>query len=178
MAAKLKQLLRMYALYGRMDWHFMMRDKRMGILTLICEWISTLSSFSGVALLAVRFDGIGGLTTDEILWMLGFFLLADGFTWMMTGGFNVLHISRRVGRSQVDHMLIQPCPLWMQLLTEGFMPFSGSSGFIAGVGLTVYATLRLRIPVTPLWLFMLVRYILARMTEVLDVSFLAGAAAF
>ena len=178
MAANIKQLFRMYALYGRMDWHFMMRDKRMGLITLICEWISTLASFSGLALLAVRFDGIGGLTADEILWLLGFFLLGDGFGWMMLGGFNVMHISRRIGRGQVDHMLIQPCPLWMQMLTEGFMPFSGSSSFWAGLILTVAASIRLRITVTPGWLCLLIMYMIARTAINMGVSFLAGSAAF
>ena len=46
----------------------------------------------------------------------------------------VLRLQRRSssagasGRGQLDHTLIQPQPLWLALLTEGFMPFSGSAG--------------------------------------------------
>lgn len=178
MAAKLRQLFRMYALYGRMDWHFLMRDKRTGFLCVIGDWFGILSSISGIALLAVKFDGIGGLMADEVLWMLGFFTLADGVTWMMLGAFNALHISRRVSRGQVDHMLIQPVPLWMQLLTEGFMPFSGSSGVIAGAALTAIATARLKLALTPGWFAMLLLYILARMAVAAGCSFIAGTAAF
>lgn len=178
MAAKLTQILRMYRVYARMDFQYMIRDMRMGLLTLLCDWLSTASSVSGIALLAVRFDGIGGLAANEILWMLGFFTLADGVTWMLLGGNNTLHISRRVGRGQVDHMLIQPCPLWMQLLTEGFMPFSGNSGVLAGLILLVLATARLGMAVTPGWIGLLILYILCRMAVAAGFAYLAGAAAF
>lgn len=178
MAARIRQLFRLYVLYGKMDWNFLMRDKRMGFITFFCEWIYSFSSVTGIALLAVRFDGIGGLNADEILWLLGFFMMAGGATYMLLGGCNVLHISRRVGRGQVDHMLIQPVPLWMQLLTEGFMPFSGSSGFLSGVALTVFASHRLQLPATPGWLILLLGYMLARMAVAAGCSFIAGAAAF
>ena len=81
----------------------------------------------------------GGLTADEVLFMLGFFQLADGFSYRMFGGFNAMMISRRAARGQVDHMLIQPRPLWMQLMGEAFMPVSGSSGFLMGIAVTVLA---------------------------------------
>lgn len=178
MAAKIRQVLRLYALYGKMDWHFVMRDKRTGFITIIGEWCYTISSVMGIALLAVRFDGIGGLTADEVLWMLGFFMMADGFTYSVLGGYNALHISRRIGRGQVDHMLIQPVPLWMQLLTEGFMPFSGSSGFWAGAALTAFATLRLRLSMSVGWFAALVLYTLARMAVAAGCAYISGAAAF
>lgn len=178
MAARMKQILRLYALYGKMDWNFLMRDKRMGFVTYFCEWMYTVSSVTGIALLSIRFGGIGGLSADEILWLLGFFMLADGATYALLGGYNVLHISRRIGRSQVDHMLIQPVPLWVQLLTEGFMPFSGSSGFLAGAILTAVTTVRLELSVTPGWLLLLVGYTLARMAVAAGCSFIAGTAAF
>ena len=178
MAAEMKQIFRLCALYAKMDWNFLMRDKRMGFVTYFCEWIYTVSSVAGIALLAVRFNGIGGLSADEILWLLGFFMTADGATYMTLGGYNVLHISRRIGRSQVDHMLIQPVPLWMQLLTEGFMPFSGSSGFLAGAALTAVTTVRLGLSVTLGWILLLFGYTLARMAVAAGCSFIAGTAAF
>lgn len=178
MAANLRQLLRMYALYARMDWYFLMRDKRTGFLCVLSDWFSTLASISGITLLAIRFEGIGGLSAVEILWMLGFFTLADGTTWMLLGNNNTLHISRRVGRGQVDHMLIQPVPMWMQLLTEGFMPFSGSSGFLTGLILITSATVKLKLTVTPGWLAALALYILARIAVAAGIAYLAGSTAF
>ena len=178
MAAKLKQIMRLYALSARMDWLLLSRDARTGLLYILSDWISAISSVLGIALLAVRFEGIGALSADEILWMLGFFTLADGFTVMMLGSCNWLWISRVVGRGQVDHMLIQPVPLWMQILTGGFLPFTGSSSFLTGVALTAVATARLHIAVTAGWLIMLLLYILARMAVATGASYLAGAAAF
>ena len=125
MADNRKGVFRLWKLYARMDLNWLLQDKATVLLVVITETLSNLSGMAGVLLLAVRFGGVGGLTADEILFMLGFFELADGLGWMLFGNYNVIHISRRIGRGQVDHMLIQPRPLWMQLLTEGFMPFSG-----------------------------------------------------
>lgn len=178
MAGKFRQILRLYRLYGKMDRDFLMRDKRLGITCTICDMLPALSTAAGLGLLAVRFDGIGGLSADEILWLLGFFSMAGGITWMVLGNYNALHISRRIGRGQVDHMLIQPVPLWMQVLTEGFMPFTGSSSFIVGLVMLVVTTIRLEIPVTPGWLLLLLAYTLARMAAAAGLSFIAGSAAF
>ena len=178
MADRLKMIFRLYALSARMDWLLLSRDARTGLIYIVSDWVSAVSSVLGIALLAVRFEGIGALSTDEVLWMLGFFTLSEGFTIMMLGNCNWLHISRVVGRGQVDHMLIQPIPLWMQILTGGFLPFTGSSCFLTGVALTAIATARLGLAVTPGWLLLLATYMLARMAVATGCSYLAGTAAF
>ena len=178
MAGNIKRIFRLYGLYAKMDWLLLSRDMRTGLLYIFSDWISAVASVMGIALLAVRFEGIGELSADEVLWMLGFFTMADGFTMVMMGNCNNLWISRVVGRGQVDHMLIQPIPLWMQLLTGGFLPFTGSSGFLTGVALTVIATVRLGLMVTPGWLLLLLTYMLARVAVATGVAYLAGTAAF
>ena len=60
-----------------------------------------------------------------MLFLLGYALLVRGVIDTFFN-YNVAFISRRIGRGQLDHMLVQPQPLWMALLTEGFAPFSGS----------------------------------------------------
>ena len=144
MADKIWTVLRLLRLYARMDLNWVLQDFKAAVIVICAEMINNLTAVSGILLLAVRFGGAGGLSTDEILLMLGFFELADGLCYMLFGGFNVLHISRRIGRGQVDHMLIQPRPLIVQLLTEGFMPVSGSGGFLIGILLTALAWARLR----------------------------------
>ena len=175
---RIRQIFRLYAASAKLDWLLLSRDVRTGLIYIFSDWISAVSSVLGIALLAVRFEGIGQLNADEILWMLGFFTLADGFTTMMLGSCNWLWISRVVGRGQVDHMLIQPVPLWMQILTGGFLPFTGSSCFVTGVALTAVATARLGIAVTPGWLLLLALYTLCRMAVATGCSYLAGTAAF
>ena len=178
MAAKIKALLRLYWLYARMDLNWILQDFGTAVLVMVSEFISNVAAISGVLLLAVRFGGAGGLSADEVLFLLGFFQLANGLSGMLFGGFNVMHISRRVGRGQVDHMLIQPQPLPFQLLAEGFLPFSGSSGFLVGLALTITACLRLGLAVTPLWLLRLLLYLALHAALLLGQSFLYGALAF
>jgi len=178
MADNIKSVFRLLKLYAKMDLSWLLQDFSSFLIVIFSESLQNLSGMAGVLLLAIRFGGVGGLSADEVLFMLGFFELADGLAFMLFGNYNVMHISRRVGRGQVDHMLIQPRPLWMQLLTEGFMPFSGSYGLIFGVVLTVIAVARLKIALTPLWFLLLGYYVLIHMALQMAQSVLYGAAAF
>ena len=56
------------------------------------------------------------------------------------------NISRRIGRSQLDHMMIQPLPLPAQLATEGFAPFTGTGALISGIIVTIWGIARLTQP--------------------------------
>lgn len=178
MAGNLKELLKLYKLYGKMDLNWFLQDSVVCVIVIVSELISNIAGLSGVLLLAARFGGVGGLTANEVLFMLGFFQLADGFTFMMFGGFNVLVISRRVGRGQLDHMLIQPRPLIMQMLGEGFMPVSGSSGFWMGLIVTIVACARLHVAISPLWILAFLLYVLCHAGIKLGEGFLTGAGAF
>lgn len=178
MVDNIKSLFRLWKLYARMDLNWIVQDRITGLIVVLSETLGNLSAMVGVLLLAVRFGGVGGLSADEVLFMLGFFELADGFGWMIFGNYNVIHISRRIGRGQVDHMLIQPRPLWMQLATEGFMPFSGCHGFIIGVILTGIAIWRLQISLTIGWFLLLLYYLVIHMVLRISQSFLYGSMAF
>ena len=178
MADKIKSIWRLQRLYARMDLNWVLQDFSSALIVIISEIINNLSAVAGILLLAVRFGGAGGLNADEVLLMLAFFQLADGLCHMLFGNYNVLHISRRSGRGQVDHMLIQPRPLGVQLMTEGFMPFSGSSGFLIGVLLAVIAWTRLGLAVTPVRILLFLLYIVCHMLLVLGQSYLLGSAAF
>ena len=74
----------------------------------------------------------------QVLFMLGYATVVSGLMNMFFG-YNVLFISRRLGRGQLDHTLIQPQPIWLSLLTEGFMPFSGSPMLLPGIALMVWS---------------------------------------
>ena len=178
MADNLKSVCRLLKLYALMDLKWLMQDWVTVIIIIGSETLQNLSSMAGVLLLAIRFGGVGGMTADEVLFLLGFFELADGLGFMLFGNYNIMHISRRIGRGQVDHMLIQPRPLWMQMLTEGFMPFSGSYAFVLGVVLTCIAVARLGIVLTPVWFAGLLYYVFIHLALRLSQSALYGAAAF
>ena len=178
MAADIRQLFRLYALYGRMDLNWFLQDMATCGIVMVSELIANVASVAGVLLLAARFGGVGGLNAEEVLFMLGFFQLADGFAYMMFGGFNVMAISRRVARGQADHMLIQPRPLWMQLMGEAFMPVSGSSGFLMGIAVTWIACARLKVAVTPVWFMALIFYVACHAGIKIGLGYLSGSAAF
>ena len=114
----LKELFGLYRLYGRMDLQWFLQDSRNSLMLLTVDVVLGVADLAGLMLLAVRFQGVGGFSAREALFFLAFYETGNGFLTMLFSNYNVLNISRRVGRGQLDHMLIQPRPLAMQLLAE------------------------------------------------------------
>ena len=173
-----RKILRLWGIYVRMDWSFATQDVFTAVVTVLCELLYGAAALAGTALLAVRFGGVGMLSADEVLVMLSFHLFAKGWEAMLFAANNVSCISRRIGRAQVDHMLIQPVPLWMQLLTEGFMPVSGCQQLICGLAALCIFVPKAGITVTFGWIMLLMLLTLCRIALYLSVSFIAGSAAF
>lgn len=178
MADKVKMLFRLFATYGKMDLLWFLRDTKYCILQIVTHIITAGAAIAGVFVLAGRFDGIGGLGKDQLLFMLGYTMLGDGVFSLFFVGYNAGQISRTIGRGQLDHCMIQPVPLWMQLLTGGFSPVSGSSILICGVGLTAYALGRLKLAVTFGWMLMLLLSVLASVIVFLACVYLVSCIAF
>lgn len=177
MGANIKRLLRLYAQYAKMDFNWFTQDTFMCGVCIFSDLLSNIASISGVFLLSVRFAGVGNMTADEVLFMLGFFTMADGLTFMFAG-FNIDNISRRIGRGQLDHMLIQPLPMWMGLMTEGFIPVSGNAGFLCGLVLMIVSMVRIGMAVTFGWLLLLLLCVAIHMGVKYGSNFLIGSAAF
>jgi ABC-type uncharacterized transport system permease subunit len=78
----------------------------------------------------------------------------------------------------MEHMMIQPIPLPVQLLVEGFIPVSGSSNFIAGVTLIAVALVKLGISPTWWWIALLGANLVVSMLILLSLSYLFSAVAF
>jgi ABC-2 type transport system permease protein len=160
-----------------MDLMFMTRDLKLVLTYYISDVISNTASVAATLLLAERFDGIGAWTKFQIVFMLGYATAVSGIMWTFFN-YNALHISRRLGRGQLDHTLIQPQPIWMALLTEGFTPFSSSAILIPGFMLMIWATVKLSLAVTPAWLAMVALNLIASGAAVLAFSFIWGSMAF
>ncbi|MDR3120378.1 MAG: ABC transporter permease [Clostridiales bacterium] len=135
----LRRFLGLYALYARMDLDFLVRDARLSLMAIAADGLSNAASVSGVFLLSQRFGGIGGMSRWDVLFMLGYVTCVTGLYQLFFSGNNTGHISRRIGRGQVDHMLVQPLPLPVQLATEGFIPFTGCQNLLFGIGIIVWA---------------------------------------
>lgn len=173
----MRRLFRLWRLYAKLDFVWITSDLRMFTSYLFSDTILNLAAVTGVLLLAERFQGIGVWTKEEIIFMLGYSITAAGICDTFFN-YNVLNISRRLGRGQLDHTLIQPQPLWVALLTDGFTPFSGSSALIIGIALLCWATNLLAVPVGAGWIALLVMNLIASALIVLAFSFLWGSAAF
>lgn len=147
------------------------------MLCTITDIIVNIASVTGVWLIAERFTGIGGLGKYQILFLLGYSLGVSGiintfFNW------NILHISRRIGRGQLDHVLMQPQSVWVTLLTEGFIPASGSGVLVTGIILLCYAISKLHWTVTIGWILLLLASLVFSAVINLSYSLLWGSMAF
>ena len=173
----LRRLLRLWRLYAWMDCMWVTRSFEKFAVYYLGEAIINAAAISSTLLLAERFDGLGPWSKAQVIFMLGYAAMATGVLAIFCG-YNVLYIGRRLGRGQFDHTLLQPQPIWMALLTDGFNPFGASSAFLTGLGLALWASRSLSITVNLGWLALCVCNLLASASVVLAVSFFWGSLAF
>ncbi len=172
-----RRIASLLALYARLDVLWIARGPGAALSWYASEAIVSLGLVATTFLVAERFDGIGRWSRDEVLFMLGYALLARGLI-DVTAGWNVLHISRRIGRGQLDHLLIQPQPLWMSLLCEGFSPVSGSGMAIAGSAVLAVALGRLELAPTAGWWGLLALNLLGSVGVIVAFSYAWATSAF
>lgn len=174
----IKRFFRLLGFYAKLDLTWLLRDTKYAILNILADVISSLASVSGVFLLAMRFECIGGMEKFEVLFMMGYITTITGLFQLFFAMNNVGHISRRIGRGQLEHSLIQPVPLRTQLMTEGFIPFTGSSNLICGIGIVAFAIIKLGI-VPPLWWYMsFVLYVFVSLAIIIAQSYFISSFAF
>lgn len=158
MADNLKTLFRLYRHYAKMDLLWFLRDTRYFLLQFLSDTVSGGCTIAGVYLLSLRFQGFCGFNREEILFMMGYSVFIDGLYMMFFIGYNTGMISRIIGRGQLDHFVIQPVPIWTQLLAQGFSPFSGSPMVIFGAALTWYGAEKASIVMGPGWIVLFLLY--------------------
>lgn len=173
-----KMLIKMYGVYARMDLAWFLRDTKVCLMVICADFISNIAAVSGVFLLAWRFDGVGGMNKYEVLFMLGYVTVINGVFQMFFNSNNTGHISRRIGRGQLEHSLIQPVPLPVQLLAESFIPVSGNSNLISGFIITAIALKNLGIVLQWWWIASMALNVLVSVSIVLSLMFAFSSAAF
>lgn len=167
----------LWRLYAWLDLTWVTRNPTFFVTYLLSDLAVNLAAVTTTLLLVERFGRIGPWSREQILFMLGFAMFSRGLVDVIFG-YNVAFISRRIGRGQLDHTLIQPQPLWISFLTEGFTPFSGGVGVIPGLLLLIVAGARLRLTPHPAWLGLLALNLGASITIVVAFSFTWGSLAF
>jgi len=178
MVGNLKRMIKLWGIYAKLDLVWILRNISLFIANVIADVVSSLATVTGVFLLAQRFGEIGGMTKHQIIFMLGYASLIEGIRIMFFSMNNISHISRIIGRGQLDHRLIQPNSLWIQLMTEGFIPFSGSSMLFCGIGIIIYSTTKLNILISLAFLSQIIIFSLLSTFLILSISYLVSCIAF
>ena len=173
-----RRLLRLYWLYAKMDAAWILRDTKYCLIGIVADFIGNAAIMSSVFFMAERFGGVGGMSSGEVLFMLGYSTITSGFYLMFLNGNNVGHISRIIGRGQMDHKLMQPLPLRIQLLTEGFMPISGSGLLWSGLAICGLALWRLQLPITAGWVALFVLFHVLSMVIYIALVYIPSMLAF
>jgi ABC-2 type transport system permease protein len=173
----LVRMLQLWKIHAVMDLLWVTRDAKQFLLYAVSDFILNFGAALGMLMLAERFNGIGHWSKHQILFMLGYAMIVDGILATFFG-FNVLYVSRVIGRGQLDHLLIQPQPLWMTLLAQGFVPFESWSMFLPGLGLMAWAAPRLSLHLSAGWFALLGLQLTASSAIVLSYSFLWSSLAF
>jgi ABC-2 type transport system permease protein len=164
-------------LYAWLDFTWCTRDLKFAGTYFIADVIINATTVTGVLLLAERFGGIGVWSRDQIIFMLGYGVLARGLVDVFFG-YNVAFISRRLGRGQLDHALIQPQPIFVGLLTDGFNPISGGGSLVPAIGLLLWSGHRLGLELSLEWVALFATNLTASSAIILAFSFITGSLAF
>lgn len=138
-------LCKLLKAYAKMDALWLLRDTRYCLLQIVADIISVSSTLISMILLSNEFDGFGGLTHYQTMLMLGIAANVHGIYNLFFANYNNGMISRIIGRGQIDHYLIQPVPIWIQILTRGFAPFSGNAQFLLSFILIIFSLCKLQI---------------------------------
>jgi ABC-2 type transport system permease protein len=160
-----------------MDAAMLTKSVRLFLVWGLSDLVTSTGGVFAMLLLAERFDGIGSWTKTQIVFMLGYSALVTGVVAMLFG-YNVLFISRRVGRGQMDHVLVQPQPVWMTLATEGFAPIQGVAAIVPAVVLMAWSAPGLPADISPAWLAALAANLAASCAVVAAFMYAVGALAF
>jgi ABC-2 type transport system permease protein len=173
----IRQLFRLWRIYAWLDFMWVTRSFRYFIVYYVADALINVATISAMLLLAERFGGIGAWSKWQIVFMLGYGLLTTSLLDTFFG-YNVRFISRRLGRGQFDHTLIQPQPVWMALLTDGFNPFGTSSSVVAGLAMLVWSAGHISLKVSPEWWALFALNVLSSGAIMLAVNFVWGSLAF
>lgn len=171
------RIVSLWRLYAAMDLLFIARGPRVFLTYYFADLVNGAAAATATFLLAQRFDGIGAWSRSQVLFLLGYALLVRLLINMFFS-YNLAHVSRRIGRGQLDHLLIQPQPLWMAFITEGFAPASGSGMLLPAALLLGAASQHLSVDASPGWWVLFFAYLFASVIVVQSFEYAWASLAF
>ncbi|HUR50011.1 MAG TPA: ABC-2 family transporter protein [Acidimicrobiales bacterium] len=172
-----RRLMALWGTYARMNLVLLMRSKQQFVTYIVGDLLARAGTIAAVLLLAERFEGIGGWSQAELMFLLGYGLMVSGVE-MLFFSYNVSAISRRIGRGQLDHSLLQPQPLWVTFVTEGFAPLDALALMLPAALMMGVPVLGGAVALTPSFPLLLAGSLVASTVVLVAFNFLFGAVAF
>ncbi len=155
----------------------MTRSLKLFLTFLLTDTIFNITAITATLLLAERFNGIGMWSKFQVVFLVGYATLTEGLLEMFFG-YNILFMSRRLGRGQLDHILVQPQSIWLAFFTEGFNPFTASGSVLIGLLLIIWSSIELHLHISFLWICFALLNVVASMSVVLFFCFCWSSLAF
>ena len=155
------ETLRLLGAGARMNAIRILRSREQAIAHTVTDFIWHSGAMLAPILVAVRFGHIGPWPVAAVVFMLAYRTVVSSLLDAL--GDNYFFLSRRIGRGQLDHYLVQPQPLWRILLTEGFTPLDFWPTLALGLALMAWSLARLHVTVSPSWFGLLGINLLASM---------------
>lgn len=66
----IRRILGLYGIAAKMDLAWLLRDTKYAVAAILADLIANLATVSSVFLISLRFGGIGGMSSDEVLFMI------------------------------------------------------------------------------------------------------------
>ena len=155
------ETLRLFGAGARMNVARILRTRGQAIAHTVTDFIWHSGAMLAPILVALRFGHIGPWPVAAIVFMLAYGTIVSSLLDAL--GDNTFFISRRIGRGQLDHYLVQPQPLWRILLTEGFTPLDFWPTLALGLALMAWSVTPLHVNVSAGWIGLLGVNLLASM---------------
>ena len=172
------ETLRLFGAAARMSTIRLARSRGQALAEMAMDF--TWHSGAGIAapaLVAIRFGHIGSWSVPDVIFMLAFGNVASSVLDAM-GNYNTYYPSRRIGRGQLDHSLVQPQPIWRILLTEGFAPLDFLPTLILSIAVLAWSAGAAGAQVSAVWLLLLVVNLAASMSVLMAFLYAWGSLAF
>lgn len=168
--------LRMLGLGARMNAIRIARTREQAILGTLTDFTWHSGAMLAPILLAIRFGHVGPWPVDAVVFMLAYGAAVSSVMDML--GDSPFVLSRRIGRGQLDHTLLQPQPIWRPLFTEDFTPFDFWPVLTLGVILMTWSAVQLHVAASPAWLALAALNLLASIAVQTSFMYAWGCLAF
>jgi ABC-2 type transport system permease protein len=170
------ETLRLLGAGARLNAARILRTREQAVIHTATDFVWHSGALLAPVLVAARFGHVAGWPTAAVVFMLAYGAAVASVLDAL--GDTTFYLSRRIGRGQLDHYLVQPQPLWRAVLTDGFTPFDFWPVLALGLGLMAWSAARLHVVASPGWVALLAVNLVASIAVQTAFLYAWGALAF